>query len=267
MPHPSQSSPKFYIIILIGLVSIIGAIYLVYFQPLKNSSQWIMTIVLFIFGIACLTELWRGKISFENNFIKSTGMFAVLVILCAFIFNKISPPTEESSLKIQVKDWQGTSVLANEKQVIKVSSGKFSKIYGLNSESEVLLTFMRDADSVEIEVLNYNWQIDKHGKSAIYSIPKNEILNLVLAPAKERCCLYGRVIFDDNKTHNLANIIVQAEGVSTTTQADGNYLLELPIEKQLQQYINITATVANYEGSCIGNTANPCKTISLVLKK
>ena len=255
---PSQSSPKFYLSILIGLLAIGLGFYGAFFLQIKNNIQWIFIALLLITGIVSLSILWTGTISSNDKIIKATNAFAVFVFLCALVFNKISPPTEESSLKIQVKDWQGSSILANEKQVIKVSSGKFSKIYDLNSESEILLTFMKDADSVEIEVLNYDWQIDKKGKSAIYLIPKNEILTLVLVPAKERCCLYGRVVFDDNKPHDLTNITVQAEGISTKTQADGSYRLELHKEKQLQDGITVIAKVGNFQGRILCNSISPC---------
>lgn len=255
---PSQSSPKFYLSILIGLLAIGLGFYGAFFLQIKNNIQWIFIALLLIAGIACLSVLWIGRMQSKDKVINATNAFAVFVFLCTLIFSLISPPTEESSLKIQVKDWQGSSILANEKQVIKVSSGKFSKIYDLNSDSEVLLTFMKDADSVEIEVLNYDWQINKKGKSAIYPIPSNEILSLVLVPAKERCCLYGRIAFDDNKPHDLANIIVQAEGVSTKTQADGSYRLELPMEKQLQT-VSVYAKSGSYSGNiCCCNTVSPC---------
>ncbi len=265
---PSQSSPKFYLSVLIGLLAIGLGFYGAFFLQIKNNIQWIFIALLLITGIVSLSILWTGTISSNDKIIKATNAFAVLVFLCALVFNKISPPTEESSLKIQLKDWKGNSILADEKNAIKVRIGKhFEPSINLNSMSYVTIDYMKDADSVEIEVLNYDWQIDKKGKSAIYLIPKNEILTLVLVPAKERCCLYGRVAFDDNKPHDLANITVQSEGVSTKTQANGSYRLELPMEKQLQQYIDIVAIIANYEGRCTANTVNQCEEIKLKLKK
>lgn len=261
----NKSNSRLVISTTVGIIAIGTAIYLSFFESLKNSSQWIMSIFLFIFGIACLTELWSGKISLENNYIKSTRNFAVFVFLCAFIFNRINPPAEESSLKLQIRDWRGKTVLSNEKQAIKVSSGKFSKTYDIDSDGDVLLTFIRNSDSVKIELLSENWQLNTSTRSTTFKIPKDEILGLQVIPSENRCCLKGRIVFADNKLHDLSDVIIQCGNTNTKTLADGSYQLKLPMEIQLQDGLNVSAKVGGYYiGQVTCNSVSPC---DIILKK
>ncbi|MET3129579.1 hypothetical protein ABID42_004705 [Arcicella rosea] len=257
MTKGTNSTINPYIQILCGILAIGVALYGAFLLQVKNNLQLFLIAILFIFGITSLSPLWGGSININYKYLSAKRAYALFIILIGWSFKLLTPIPTESSLKIQIIDLQGKSILAHEKQVIKIRIGKNSKAYDLDSDSEILLPLSTNIDSVQIEILTNDWQLEKLGKSAFFKIPSSEILTLRLEPAPNRCCIKGTVHFEFDTQNTLSNIIVQAAGVKTQTDSQGNYHLELPKNNQLDD-LKIQAFNDTYSGSIICNTATPC---------
>lgn len=254
----NNNTAKFWASILVGLLAIGLGFYGAFFLQVKTSLQWLFIVLLLLTGIVSLSILWGGSIKVIDKYITATNAFALMVFLIVVIFNLFEPPTQETSLKIQVRQENGSSALANEKQALKISIGKDTKVHDLDGNAEVLLNAFADTDSLQIELLNHDYQLAKsQSATAFFKIPQNEVLTLTVEPAQSRCCLVGRVMFADKKQQNLANITVQAAGVSTRTDTQGNYRLEIPKSKRLEN-LSIEAFNPTHRGSILSNTASPC---------
>lgn len=255
LPSPST---KFNVSILIGILAIGLGFYAVFFLHIKTPIQWLFIVLLLLTGITSLSVLWGGSLSIKEKYLTATNAFALFVLLLSVILYSFSPPKIDSSLKIQVRNEDGSSILANEQSVLKISIGKETIQHDLNSNSEVLLTIPSDIDSMQIEVINDNYQFEaNHAKTAYFKTPKTEVLALSLEPAISRCCLEGRIVFTDKKQKNLANVTIKAAGVSTQTDVQGHYHLGLPRKNRLEN-IQVEAFTATYTGSVLCNSATPC---------
>ena len=258
MANNTNNTSKFWASIVIGILAIGLSFYGVFFLHVKTSIQWIFIVLLLLTGIVSLSILWGGSIKIIDTAITATNAFALLVFLIVVIFKLFKPPTEETSLKIQVRQTDGTSVLNHEIQALKISLGKDTKIHDLDANSEVLLNAPANAEFMEAEILNDNWQFTKtHSKTTSLKIPQTEILVLNLEPAEDRCCVQGRVVYTDKKQHDLTGITVQTAGVSTKTDAQGNYRLTVPQKSRLEN-LSITAFTATHSVTILCNTASPC---------
>ncbi|MCY7356680.1 MAG: hypothetical protein LH609_04285, partial [Rudanella sp.] len=87
-------------------------------------------------GIVSLSILWGGSIKIIDKYITATNAFALFVFLIVVIFKLFRPPSEETSLKIQLRQEDGTTVLANEK-ALRLSMGKDTKVHDLDGNGEV----------------------------------------------------------------------------------------------------------------------------------
>ncbi len=258
MPNSPSPSTKFYFSILIGILAIGLSFYAVFFLHIKTPIQWLFVVLLLLAGITSLSVLWGGSFSIKEKYLTATNAFAVFFFLITIIFRLFSPPKVDSSLKIQVRNENGNSIMPNEKGVLKISIGKDTKQHDLNTDSEVLLTIPSDIDSIQIEVLADNWQLQaKHSKTAYLKVPETEVLLLSLEPDESRCCLDGRIIFADKKQKNLDNVTVRAAGNSAKTDEQGKYHLELPQNKRLEN-IQVEAYTTTHSGSVLCNSATPC---------
>jgi hypothetical protein len=258
MANQSNNNAKFWVSILLGLLAIGLGFYGAFFLQVKTNLQWIFIVLLLLTGIVSLSVLWGGTMKVSEKYVKATNAFALMVFLIVVIFNLFQPPAAETSLKIQVRQANGASALANEKQVLKISMGKDTKVHDLDGNAEVLLNASADTDSIEISIQNANYQLVKtHNSTAFFKIPKTEVLTLIVEPSLSRCCLEGRVMFEGKIQSSLTNITIQAAGVRTQTDAQGHFRLEIPKAKQLEN-LTIEAFNATHKGSILGNTASPC---------
>ncbi|WP_337045407.1 hypothetical protein [Emticicia sp. 17c] len=256
--NSTNTTVRFWTSIVIGVLALGLGFYGTFFLPIKTSLQWIFIVLLLLTGIVSLSILWGGTITVFNTYIRATNAFALLVFLAVLIFNLFDPPAQQTSLKLQLRQENNAAALANEKQVLRISMGKETKVLDTDSNGEVLINANAETDSLQAEVLNPNWQFVKnHHATAYFLIPSTEVLQLTLEPSESRCCVSGKVIFADKGRHNLSAITVQAAGVSTLTDAQGHYRLNIPSGKRLEN-LKVAVFTTTHQGEVWCNTASPC---------
>jgi hypothetical protein len=265
MPKTTHSQTTFFFSLIIGVLAIGLAFYAAFILEVKSPLQWILVVLLFLTGIVCLSILFTGNIVYKEKYLSATRGFAFMIVLMSFVLYAISPPDEDISLKIQFKNQEGITVLNDTKNALKISISKDTKSYDINGDGEVLINIASTTKLMDLEMLADDWQFQITKKKSLQtSIGKDGVLQLVVEPSESRCCITGKVSFEDKKQKNLAGVSVKVGVKSAITDAQGNYRISLPANKRLENMLLVEAYKEQYQGSIHSNSAAPS---DIILRK
>jgi uncharacterized membrane protein len=265
MPNNKTTQTTFFSSLIIGVLAIGLAFYAAFILEVKSPLQWIFVVLLLLTGIVCLSMLFTGNIIYKEKYLSATRGFALFFVLMSFVLYAISPPAEDISLKIQFKNQEGTTVLNDAKNALKISISKDTKTYDINGDGEVLINIASTTKLMDLELLEEDWQFQSNKKKSLQTgIGKDGVVQLMVEPSESRCCITGKVSFEDKKQRNLAGVIVKVGVKSTITDAQGNYSITLPANKRLENMLLVEAYKDQYQGSIHSNTAAPS---DIILRK
>lgn len=251
----------------LGIVLIVLIGLLIYFTPCPTESQYIYFRIILSIAIAGLAVMIPGFFEIKYKTLVTAGgalgVFALTYLVNPAKISSGKACEDRVNISIFLQDKRGAVPTIQDAGIkLQIGGSTWQQPWlqqGRVTFENIPTSLLDDTAYVYLE--GKDWQFT-NGKVKTTFFPITESKTYVVERDRSLCCLHGSVRTEENKF--VPGAEVRALGAGVTTNASGEFMLELPADKQAEE-VPLTAFKDGYK--LYEMRVSPRSEINIVLKK